>query len=36
VVYAYRNPGQISQARWMTAEFERKQIRGAEDLMSMY
>ena len=36
VVYAYRNPGQISQARWLTPEFERKQIRGAEGLMSLY
>ena len=36
VVYAYRNPGAPSGARWITPEFERKPILGAEGLMSLY
>ena len=36
VVYAYRNPGRPSLARWITPEFERKRIPGAERLMSLY
>lgn len=36
VVYAYRNPGRPSHARWLTPEFERKRIPGAEGLMSLY
>ena len=36
VVYAYRNPGRPSRARWLTEEFERKPIPGAEELMSLY
>lgn len=36
VVYAYRNPGRPSGARWLTPEFERKPIPGAEGLMSLY
>ena len=36
VVYAYRNPGRASTARWISEEFERKPIDGAEGLMSLY
>ena len=36
VVYAYRNPGAPSHARWITETFERKPIPGAEGLMSLY
>ncbi len=36
VVYAYRNPGKPSHARWITPEFEQKPIPGAEGLMSLY
>ena len=36
VVYAYRNPGRPSAARWISEEFERKPIDGAEGLMSLY
>lgn len=36
VVYAYRNPGRESRARWLSPRFERKQIKGAEGLMSLY
>ena len=36
VVYAYRNPGRPSGARWITPEFERKPIPDAEGLMSLY
>ncbi len=36
VVYAYRNPGKPSGARWITPEFEQKPIPGAEGLMSLY
>ena len=36
VVYAYRNPGSPSAARWISEAFERKLIDGAEGLMSLY
>ena len=36
VVYAYRNPGRSSTARWISEEFERKPIDGTEGLMSLY
>jgi len=36
VVYAYRNPGKPSHARWITPEFEQKPIPGAKGLMSLY
>ncbi|MEZ4870159.1 MAG: phytanoyl-CoA dioxygenase family protein [Caldilineaceae bacterium] len=36
VVYAYRNPGRPSRARWISEAYERKQIPGAEGLMSLY
>ena len=36
VVYAYRNPGRPAGARWITPNFERKPIAGAEGLMSLY
>ena len=36
VVYAYRNPGRPSLARWITPEYEKKRIPGAEGLMSLY
>ena len=36
VVYAYRNPGKPSGARWITPEFEQKQIPGTDGLMSLY
>ena len=36
VVYAYRNPGRESRARWLSPSFEQKQIKGAEGLMSLY
>lgn len=36
VVYAYRNPGRSSRARWITEAYERKAIPGAEGLMSLY
>jgi hypothetical protein len=36
VVYAYRNPGRPSGARWVTEAFEQKPIVGAEGLMSLY
>ncbi len=36
VVYAYRNPGKPSHARWITPEFEQKPIPGAEGLMPLY
>jgi len=35
VVYAYRNPGLPSVARWITEEFEKKPIAGADGLMSL-
>lgn len=36
VVYAYRNPGEPSQARWVTGAFEQAAIPGTEGLMSLY
>ena len=36
VVYAYRNPGLSSSARWISDEFEKKVIPGAEGLLSLY
>ena len=36
VVYAYRNPGQPSRARWISADYEKRRIRGAEGLLSLY
>ncbi len=36
VVYAYRNPGQPSRSRWISEEFERRQVPGTEGLMSLY
>jgi hypothetical protein len=36
VVYGYRNPGRLSRSRWLSEEFERKAIAGAEGLMSLY
>ena len=36
VVYAYRNPGRESRARWISPSFAKKQIKGAEGLMSLY
>jgi hypothetical protein len=36
VVYAYRNPGRPSGARWISEEYEKKPIIGAEGLMSLY
>ena len=36
VVYAYRNPGAPSHARWITDEFETHPPAGAESLMSLY
>ena len=36
VVYAYRNPGSPTLARWLTPEFEQKQIHGAKRLMNLY
>ena len=36
VVYAYRNPGAPSRARWISEAFERKSITGAEGLMGLY
>lgn len=36
VVYAYRNPGRPSRARWITDAFERKPIPGAAGLMGLY
>ena len=36
VVYAYRNPGRPSAARWLSEAFERNPIPGAEGLMSLY
>lgn len=35
VVYAYRNPGQPSRARWITEGFERNPPPGAEPLMPL-
>ena len=36
VVYGYYKPGKDPGARWITPEFERKPIPGAEGLMSPY
>lgn len=36
VVYAYRNPGKDAGARWISPEFEQKNILGAEGLMTLY
>jgi hypothetical protein len=36
VVYAYRNPGEPSRARWIGEAFERDPPEGAEGLMSLY
>jgi hypothetical protein len=36
VVYAYRNPGKPSRARWITKAFEARQIAGAEGLLGLY
>jgi hypothetical protein len=35
-VYAYRNPGLPSRARWISEVFEKKGIAGTEGLMSLY
>ncbi len=36
VVYAYRNPGAPSHARWISEAFEKSPPQGAEPLMSLY
>ena len=36
VVYAYRNPGLTSPARWITEQFEQGPPEGAERLMPLY
>jgi hypothetical protein len=36
VVYAYRNPGRPSRARWITDAFEQNPPEGAEGLMALY
>lgn len=36
VVYAYRNPGVESRARWITEAFERQPPPGTQGLMSLY
>ena len=36
VVYAYRNPGRPSNARWISDAYEKRRIPGAEGLMSLY
>jgi hypothetical protein len=36
VVYAYRNPGAESRARWISPEFEQHPPAGAEGLMGLY
>ena len=36
VVYAYRNPGLPSNARWISEEYEKRRVRGAEGLLSLY
>ncbi|RYF45081.1 MAG: hypothetical protein EOO38_16640 [Cytophagaceae bacterium] len=36
VVYAYRNPGAPSHARWISPSFEENPPTGAEGLMSLY
>ena len=36
VVYAYRNPGLPSNARWISEEYEKRRVPGAEGLLSLY
>ena len=36
VVYAYRNPGEPSAARWITEDFEQAGCPGTEGLMGLY
>ena len=36
VVYAYRNPGEPSAARWISEDFEQTDTPGTEGLMSLY
>lgn len=36
VVFGFRNPGLSSSARWITEEFEKKVIPGAEGLLGLY
>ena len=36
VVYAYRNPGLPSRARWLSEAFEERGVPGAEGLLSLY
>ena len=36
VVYAYRNPGRPSQARWISEAYESRGVPGAEGLLSLY
>ncbi|HAK51521.1 MAG TPA: hypothetical protein DCM54_06405 [Gammaproteobacteria bacterium] len=36
VVYAYRNPGEPSEARWISEEFEKKSIPAGEELLPLY
>jgi hypothetical protein len=36
VVYAYRNPGAESRARWISEAFERNPPEGAEGLMGLF
>jgi hypothetical protein len=36
VVYAYRNPGRPSRARWLSEDFERSELAGTEGLMGLY
>jgi hypothetical protein len=36
VVYAYRNPGRSSAARWITEQFEQSPPSGAEALLPLY
>lgn len=36
VVYAYRNPGRPSEARWITDAYEKKEIPGAQALLPLY
>ncbi len=36
VVYAYRNPGLPSRARWLSEAFEKRGVPGAEGLLGLY
>jgi|TARA_B110000240_G_scaffold195034_1_gene243773 hypothetical protein len=36
IVYAYRNPGEPSKARWISEDFEKKRIAGVEELLPLY